>query len=102
MNDFSTFLNAERIRPINSRLSAILAAGRFYDGAKGLLHILRLAQLVIAPLKVEAQDRNAPLVHNVGIDFAIGVGIGNHLAATGKSNGVAIDRSEERRGGKEC
>src|SRR5208283_5740610 len=62
----------------------------FDDGFESLLHVLGLADFVFAPFEVKTQHRNAPLVHEIGIDFAVSVGIGNHFAASGKPNGSAV------------
>src|SRR5450759_4724708 len=43
------------------------------EGAEGLLHVLRLLLLVVAPLEVETEDGDAELVHHPGIDLAVGV-----------------------------
>src|SRR6478752_7612437 len=42
------------------------AAHAFDDGLEGAVHMAGLVQLVLAPLPVEAQHRNAPLIHHVG------------------------------------
>ena len=52
--------------------------------AKGLLHVFRLQDLILAPFEVEAQHRNTPLVDDVRIDLAIAVVIRNHFAAAGE------------------
>src|SRR5277367_796766 len=62
----------------------------FNDGAEGLLHIRCHFQLVLAPLPVEAQHRNAPSVNHVRVDVAEALLIGNHLAASAESDDRAI------------
>ena len=59
-----------------------------------LLHVLGLQDLVLAPLEVEAQHRNAPLIDHVRIDLAVAVLVGNHLAAAGEVNVGAVDLAE--------
>src|SRR5947209_2394952 len=53
VNDFSAGLNAEGIRTIDLGFGAVLAAGGLDDCAKGLLHVLCLAEFVVAPLEME-------------------------------------------------
>src|SRR6185437_10553038 len=56
--------------------------------------------LVFRPFKVEAQHRDAPFVHDVRIDLAIGVVIRDHLATTGEAHESAVifpNRLLERR-----
>src|SRR5439155_20886533 len=67
-------------RPVRGSRAQKRSAAGFDDRAKSFLHILRHLDLVIAPLPVEAQDRNAPLIDRVGIDIAVTVLVGNHLA----------------------
>src|SRR5204863_568152 len=60
------------------------------DLAEGLLHVAHLVQLVVAPLPVEAQDRDAPLVLHLGIDLAIGLLVRDHLAAARQADAGAV------------
>src|ERR1700675_318558 len=90
VNDFAAFENSKRILAINGGFCCINAAHSLDDGAESLLHILCLAQFVFRPAKMEAQNGDAPLVDNVGIDFAVSVRIGNHLAASRETDGGAV------------
>src|SRR5207237_7928220 len=47
----------------------------------GLLNVLRLLPFVIAPLEVEPQHRDSPLVDETRIELEIGVLVRNHFAA---------------------
>src|SRR5271170_5511976 len=62
----------------------------FYDGAEGLLHIFGHFDFVLAPLPVEAENGNAPLVDHAGIDLAIGILVGNHLSSAAESDVGAV------------
>ena len=53
-----------------------------------------LLDFVVAPLEVEAQHRNAPFVHYVGIDLAVAVLIRDHLAASGEVNVGAVNLAQ--------
>src|SRR5579859_1644433 len=66
------------------------APGRFDDGPKSILHILRHFQLVVTPLEVEAQHRDPPFIHHHRIDLTVRVGVGNHFSSSGETNEVAI------------
>src|SRR5207249_6462814 len=57
------------------------AAHLLDEGAERLLHVLHLQVLVIGELPVEAQHRDAPLVHDSGVDLAVTALVGDHLAA---------------------
>src|SRR5215470_17076986 len=61
-------------------------AGDGHDRAKCLLHVLGHPNLVFAPFPVESQHWDTPLVSRIGINLAVAVGIGNHLAAAGKTD----------------
>ena len=61
------------------------------DRAEGLLHVLDLLVLVVAPLEVEAQHRDAPLVDHGRIDLAVAVRVGDHLAAAGEVDRGAVE-----------
>src|SRR5712692_387952 len=91
VNDFSARLNSERIVAADRRLRLVLAAESFHDGAERFLHVLCLAEFVLRPPEVEAEHGNAPLVHDLGIDLAVGVRIGKHLAAAGKTDAGAVN-----------
>src|SRR5712664_4279292 len=60
------------------------------ERAERLLHVLRLLVLVVRPFPVEAQHRNAPLVHGARIEFAVRVVVGNHLAAAREPDRGAV------------
>src|SRR5918993_30742 len=72
------------------------SAQRFEDLAEGPLHVADLIQLVIAPLPVEAQDRYPPAIDGRGIDFAVAVLVGDHLAAAGQTDGAAVIGADGR------
>src|SRR6266849_3166576 len=91
VNNLAAFLNPKRKVTVDGSPGSILAAHGLDDGAKRLLHVLGLQQLVIRPLEVEAQRGNAPLLDNVGIDLAISVRVGNHFAASGEADMRAVD-----------
>ena len=55
-----------------------------------LLHVRGLARLVLRPLPVEAQHRDAPLVLHLGIELAVGVLVRDHLAAAGELDERAV------------
>src|SRR5204863_7611901 len=91
VNNLAAFLNPEGILPVDGSFGPIFAAHGFDDGAKRLLHVLGLKQLVVRPLEVEAQRGNAPLIDDVGIDLAVGVWVRKHLAAAGEADVRAVD-----------
>src|SRR3982074_3740676 len=93
VNDFAAFENSKRILAINGGFCFINAAHSLDDGAESLLHILCLAQFVFRPAKMETQNGDAPLIDNVGIDFAVGMRVGNHFATSGESDGGAVKLS---------
>jgi hypothetical protein len=66
-------------------------AGRADDFLERVLHVFGLQDLVLAPLKVEAQHGDAPLIHRDGIDFTVALLVGDHLAASGEMNIGAVD-----------
>ena len=80
MDDLAGFLDglcaAERLR---------LASHAFQHGRKRLLHVLCLFDLVLTPLPVEAQHRDAPLIHHVGIKLAVAVLVWQHFATSCKA-----------------
>src|SRR3989441_734181 len=55
-----------------------------------LLHVLHLLVLVVRPLPVEPQHRDAPPVHRARVDLAIGVVVRDHLAAARKADRRAV------------
>ena len=56
------------------------------DLREAALHVRRLALLVLRPVEVEAQHRNAHLVLHFGIDLAVAPLVGDHLAASGEAD----------------
>src|SRR5215813_2027289 len=90
VNDLSAGQNSKGIRTVDSGLGLIGAAHHLDDGLERFLHVLGLTQFVFAPLEMEAQDRNAPLIHTIGVKFAVCIRIRNHLAAPGKPNGCSV------------
>src|SRR5260370_29272042 len=60
------------------------------ERAERLLHVFHLLVLVVRPLPVEAEHRNAPLVHGVRIELAVGVVVWNHLAAAREPDRGAV------------
>ena len=60
--------------------------------AEGVLHVADLVQLVIAPLPVEAQHRDAPLVLHLGIDLAVRLLVRDHLAAARQADAASRTR----------
>ena len=51
------------------------------DLQEGLQHVRGLAGLVLAPLPVEAQHRDAPLVLHLRVELGVAVLVRDHLAA---------------------
>src|SRR5439155_1414103 len=62
------------------------SAHRLDNVHKGLVHMLGLLDLMLGPAPVEAEHRDAPLVYGARIYVAVGVLVGNHLAAPGQSD----------------
>src|SRR5947208_606914 len=60
------------------------------ERSKRLLHVLHLLVLVVRPLPVKPQHRNAPAVHRARVDLAVGVVVGNHLAAAREADRGAV------------
>src|SRR6266567_3560925 len=77
VDDFSSRLDAKGIFAVDGSFGFVFAAHGFDDRAESFLHVLGLQQFVIGPFEMEAQDGNAPLIEDIGIDFAISVGVGN-------------------------
>src|SRR2546422_591419 len=57
---------------------------------EGLLHVLHLLVLVVGPLPVEPRNGDAPPVHRVRVDLAVGVVVGDHLAAAREADRGAV------------
>src|SRR5256712_462960 len=57
---------------------------------EGLLHVLDLLVLVVGPLPVEPQNGDAPPVHRVRVDLAVGVVVWDHLAAAREADRGAV------------
>src|SRR5439155_19918632 len=60
------------------------SAHRLDNVHKGLVHMVGLLDLMLGPAPVEAEHRDAPLIDGARIDVAVGVLVGNHLAAPGQ------------------
>src|SRR5437588_427705 len=90
VNDSAAGLDAERQVAMDGSSGLVFAAHGFDDGFECFLHVLGLEQLVIGPFEVEAKNWNAPLIDDLGIDFAVGVGVGDHFTAARKANVAAI------------
>ena len=86
VNDHAAIGNSPGIVPVGAGLRQISSTRRLDQRTECLLHIFRHLDFAISPLEVEAQHRDTPLVHNVRIDIAIAVEVGNHFAAPGKAN----------------
>ena len=62
----------------------------FEDRAEGRLHVPDLIQLVVAPLPVEPQHRDAPAILHLRIDLAEGLLVRDHLAAARQADRRAV------------
>src|ERR1700722_1093028 len=80
VNRRATVIEAVRGWAVGSDVSRVGAASCFDDGAKRLLHIFRHFYFVLARPPMKTEYWNAPLINNTGIDFAIGIFVGNHLS----------------------
>src|SRR5580692_891745 len=90
VDDLSTCGNAEGTIAADGSLGFVDATRGFDDGAKSFLHVLGLANFVLAPLEMKAQNGDAPFIDNVRVDLAVGVWIRNHFAPPGHANARAI------------
>src|SRR5258706_4198306 len=90
VDDLAARLDAEAL---------LLGGHRGEDGAPDLLddlaghqvgvaHLLRLG---VRPLPVETKDRDAPAVHHVGIQLAVAVLVGDHLAPGREADEGAVE-----------
>src|SRR5690606_40445004 len=68
-----------------------LAAHLVEERTQGILHVLHLAVLVVAPFPVEPERRDAPAVLHLGIDLAEAPLVGDHLAAAREPDGGAVE-----------
>src|ERR1019366_7069354 len=68
----------------------VSTAGGLHNLAKSLLHIFGHLDFVVTPLPVKAQNRDAPLIHDIGVKLAETVFVGDHLAASVESDGCAV------------
>src|SRR3954468_23350996 len=82
MNDDTAIGDPVRTRPVRGSSAKKRSSAGFDDGTKGFLHIFGHLDFVIAPLPVEAQHRNTPLIDRVRSDIEITVLVWNHLAAS--------------------
>src|SRR5258708_28700210 len=90
VDDDATVGDAVGMTAVGLRVGQIASAGGFDDFAVSLLHVLRHFDFVVAPLPVEAENGNAPLVDGGGIDFAVAVFVGDHFAAAGEADVGAV------------
>src|SRR5215469_12154404 len=90
VNDFPARLNSKGKIAVDGRVGFIFAPHSFDDGPECFLHVLGLKQFVVGPFEMEAQDGDAPLINDLGINCAVRVRVGNHLAATGEADMAAI------------
>src|SRR5438093_958070 len=67
-----------------------LSAHRLDELPEGLLHVPGLEDLGFGPLPMEPQDGDPPLVHHVGVDLAVAVVVGDHLAAAREADEGAV------------
>ena len=58
--------------------------------AKVCAHVLRLFDLVLGPFEMEAEDGNAELIDLIRVDLAVGLLVGNHVAAAREADMRAI------------
>src|SRR5262249_42535170 len=80
----------DRLGAIGENFTFHATAHRFDDRRKSLLHVRRLAYLVLRPFPMEAQDGNAPAVFDLRIDLAIGMLVRDHLAPAVKADEGAV------------
>src|ERR1700730_8267173 len=90
VDDHAAVLDAIGMPALRLRLADKSSARRLHNRAESFLHVLRHLDFIVAPVPVEAQHRDAPLIDDVGIEIAIAVLIRNHLASTAKSDVSAI------------
>ena len=67
-----------------------LSAHGFKDGLESIVHVLRLFDLMLGPLKVETQNGDTPAIHYIRVDVAVSLFIGDLLAAAGQMNVRAV------------
>src|SRR5690349_186641 len=67
------------------------SAGGFDDLAERFPRMPGLQNFILSPFEVELQHWNAPFIHDVLIDFAPAIVVGDHFAAAGKTD----ERSEQ-------
>src|SRR5690242_17291089 len=79
-----------RFLRIGLDFAADLPAEPLDNGREGLLHVNRLLLFVVTPFPVETQDRDAKLVLLVRIDFAIGILVRDHLAASAEADARTV------------
>ena len=90
VDDHAAIGDPVRIRAVGQFLGHVDSARRLDDFTVGFLHIFRHLDFVVAPLPVETQHGDAPLVDSGRIDFAVAIFVGNHFTATGESNERAV------------
>src|SRR5215472_17378281 len=67
-----------------------LASHRFDDRGERVVHVTDLVNLMVRPAEMEPQHRDAPLVDRAGVNLAVRMCVGNHLAAAGKADPGAV------------
>src|SRR5271168_2590409 len=90
VNDPSTFGDAVGEAPRRRSITREGSSHSLNDRTKGLLHIFRHFDLIVAPCEMEAQYRDAPFVAYLRIDLAVAIGIWNHLSTARKSDVRAV------------
>src|SRR5947209_5322271 len=60
------------------------------DRATGLIHIVRLSHLIVAPLETEAQDGDAPLINYFRVNAAIALFVREHGATDSKVHRCSV------------
>src|SRR3954467_9775851 len=71
VNDYAAIFNPVGMIAVRTNLPVVSSASSFNDIAKSLLHIARHFYFVVAPLPMEAEHGNTPLIDCVRIDFAV-------------------------------
>src|SRR5438270_14011815 len=71
VNDYAAIFNPVGMIAVRTNLPVVSSASGFHDVAKSLLHIARHFDFVVAPLPMEAEHGNTPLIDRVWIDLAV-------------------------------
>ena len=88
MNDRAA--GANRLRTIGLGFAVYAAAHCFDDLLERLLHVSRLARLMLRPFPVETQHGNAELVFHLRVDLAVGTLVRDHFPAAIETDEGAI------------